>query len=318
MAITHATWVHGTSMKIEHPNRLRSTWRAGFYTRVVGKPNTTNWFHFHIPTVVIDDDKRQMIDSVMVRYRSKSSRARITSAHIYDGERNLLRSDGLSLSDRGFTARRFNIPGKPSVLWGIGLSIGVSFTGTTDAENTMEFSSAGVDLNLFDTLTIHFKNLAAPTTFTLNQMLQGMRDVYEPAGIRVIRGSDENLNLPLLNTVDVGACRSNTLTAEQDTLFDNRNNVGDNDIAVYMVQATNPPLNGCASSPADRPSVVVASTASRWTLGHEIGHTLGLNHVSNSDRLMTGGGTNNITNAPPDLTNGEISTMKSSRLIINS
>lgn len=36
--------------------------------------------------------------------------------------------------------------------------------------------------------------------------------------------------------------------------------------------------------------------------GHEVGHVLGLKHVSSLDRLMIGGGTNRITRPPPDLT----------------
>ncbi len=316
MAITHAMWVHGTSMKIEYPNRLKQVWRAGFYTRVVGKPNTTNWFHFHIPTVVIDNNKRQMIDSVMLRYRSRSHFAKITNAHIYDGESKIVSHDGLSISSTRFSFRRFNVPGKPDVRWGVGLSLGIRFSGTTDLQNTMEFSSAGCDFNLFHTLRLHFKVLTAPSV-SINTMLQSMRDVYEPAGIRVIRASDENLNLPTLNVVDTGTCTRGNTTDEQDALFANRNNVGANDVAVYFVQATNPPLNGCAASQSNRPSSIVASGASQWTLGHEVGHNLGLNHVSNNDRLMTGLGTNNITNAPPDLTSSEISTMKNSNLVIN-
>jgi hypothetical protein len=56
----------------------------------------------------------------------------------------------------------------------------------------------------------------------------------------------------------------------------------------------------------------VVSTASQWTLGHEIGHVLGLPHVTPTDRLMMGGGTWNITNPPPDLIAEEAATMDSS------
>ena len=53
----------------------------------------------------------------------------------------------------------------------------------------------------------------------------------------------------------------------------------------------------------------MTSTASQWTLGHEVGHVLGLAHVNNNDRLMTGNGTFNITNPPPDLVATERTTM---------
>ena len=316
MAITQAMWIHGHSIKVEYHDRIKSIWRAGFYARIVGKPSTTNWFHFSIPTTVIVSDKRQMIDSVMIRFKSGSSNAKITNVHIYDGERKIASHDGLNLSPSTWSWPRFNVPGKPDILWGVGISIGVSFTGTTDAQNTLEFSSAGVDFNLFESVRLHFKILTNPAV-SLDQMLSAMRQVYEPVGFRVLRLSDENLTLPELNTVDVDPCVRGVTTTEQDQLFNNRNNVGANDIVVYFVQATNPPANGCAAHPNGRPGAVVASGATQWTMGHEVGHVLGLSHVNNNDRLMTGYGTANITNPPPDLISSEITTMRNSNLTVN-
>jgi hypothetical protein len=162
---------------------------------------------------------------------------------------------------------------------------------------------------------VHAKVLIEPTGFSRAQMLQAMRDVYASVGIGVVLASEEVLDLPLLELVDVGECAGD-ITTEQDQLFANRNDIGDNDIAVYFVRATNPPLNGCASSPSGRPSAIVVATASRFTLGHEVGHVLGLRHVNDSNRLMTGGGTDGITNPPPDLIASEQSTMIESRLTV--
>lgn len=319
--IEYAAWMHGHTVKIEYPARMKSVWRAGFYARLVGNPGSTNWLHFAVPTPVIVRGKRLMSDSVMLRLRAGSTSTAVTSVHVYDGENRIATHDGLSLSPNAFGFSRFNIAGKPDVRWGIGISIGVRFNGTTDAQNTLELASAGCDFMLLETVRVHFKTLVAPTTFTIDQMLDGMRQVYEPAGFRVVRASDETLNLPDLNVVDVGTC-AGTTTAEQNTLFANRNNAGPNDLCIYFVQATNPPLNGCATDPAGQPGSVVASGASRWTLGHEIGHNLGLPHCDSPgarlfDRLMTGGGTGNITNPPPDLVASEITTMSSSNLSIN-
>ena len=47
-------------------------------------------------------------------------------------------------------------------------------------------------------------------------------------------------------------------------------------------------------------------------MGHEIGHVLGLSHVNDNNRLMTGNGTSNITNPPPDLISTEVNTMRAS------
>ena len=170
--------------------------------------------------------------------------------------------------------------------------------------------------NLVPTVILHIKILTNPTSFTVDQMLEAMRTVYSSRGINVSVGSRENLDLPLLADVDVGACDA-TITTEQNQLFGNRNNVGANHVVAYFVRTTNPPFNGCASHPAGRPGCVVVSTASSWTLGHEVGHVLGLGHVTPTDRLMMGGGSWNITNPPPDLIDAERITMENSPLTVN-
>ncbi len=162
------------------------------------------------------------------------------------------------------------------------------------------------------TVRMHLKVLSNPTRFTIDEMVDAMKQVYNANGFGVVVESRENLNLPTLNDVDVGRCIMGQTTAEQNQLFGNRNNVDPNEVAIYFVRSTVPAYNGCAAHPRGMPSAVVASIASKWTLGHEVGHVLGLGHVGNSDRLMTGGGTNNITNAPPDLIGSEINTMVAS------
>ena len=163
---------------------------------------------------------------------------------------------------------------------------------------------------------VHVKILTSPNV-PLDTMLHNMREVYATANIDVEWASTESLNLPALNDVDVGTCNMGVVTAEQAQLFNNRNNVDPNDLVVYMVRSTVPPFNGCAAHPAGRPGAVVAQGASQWTFGHELGHVLGLSHVNNNDRLMTGNGTANITNPPPDLVASEVATVVASALTAN-
>lgn len=168
---------------------------------------------------------------------------------------------------------------------------------------------------------MHIKTLTAPTV-NLQTMIDSMEQVYLTANIGVEIVSEETLNIndpaiSPLNDVDCGSCMMGTVTNEQTQLFNHRNNVGANEVVVYFVRSTVPAYNGCAAHPAGRPGAVVARGATQWTLAHEVGHVLGLSHVNNSDRLMTGGGTANITNPPPDIIASEAQTMLNSNLTGN-
>ena len=154
-------------------------------------------------------------------------------------------------------------------------------------------------------------------------MLANMEQVYATAGIGVEILSTENLNLPLLNNLIVGSC-AGTTTSQQVQLFNNRNNVGDNEIVIYFIQTTSPLYNGCATYPDGKPGAVVTQNASGWTLAHEIGHILGLDHIAGENvggmcmtpdptRLMTGCSTSRIT-ATPTLSAIEMSAMRRSEL----
>ena len=44
-------------------------------------------------------------------------------------------------------------------------------------------------------------------------------------------------------------------------------------------------------------------------MGHEIGHVLGLVHLNDNDRFMTGNETTNTRNPPLDLISTEVSTL---------
>ncbi|SHI97819.1 DUF6623 family protein [Pseudozobellia thermophila] len=144
-SIENAPWIHGTSIQVEYPERLERITRAGFYTYLYGKPNTTNWFHFALPTPVIKDQKRLKVVCAILRFRTFSTKAMVDHVHIYDGYSKIAAHNNLSLSgDNWF--KKFGVAHKPYVYWGLGISIGVSFSNGTLNERRMDFVSAGCDL----------------------------------------------------------------------------------------------------------------------------------------------------------------------------
>jgi len=168
---------------------------------------------------------------------------------------------------------------------------------------------------------LHLKVLTEPINTNLAVMVQSMTDTFSAIGVVVNKPSCERLALPQLDDLDVGAPTiEGPITPEQDLLFGNRNNASPNQICAYFVRSCFPPWSGCASRmrtpqfPNGRPSVVVASVGSRWTLAHECGHILGLSHVVVDDRLMIDR-TWRIQKQPPDLVPAEVTTMKASRFM---
>jgi hypothetical protein len=159
------------------------------------------------------------------------------------------------------------------------------------------------------------KVLVEPDRFSLHTMLYEMATVYATADFRVVELGREDLDLPDLEVVDIGQCRGvicagNGSTQEQATLFSNRGGLGPTDVAAYFVDSTVMATNGCAVHPVGVPACIVTKSASQWTLGHEVGHVLCLRHVTGLDNLMTGDGTDNITNPPANLTAAQIATMQ--------
>jgi hypothetical protein len=146
-------------------------------------------------------------------------------------------------------------------------------------------------------------------------MIQRMREVYGSVGVNVDVGGIDPLNLPAFLDVNVGDCNLGEPTGTIQELFDFRDGARDREVIVYLVRSTINPFNGCAAHPPDRPGAVVASQASQWTLAHEVGHVLGLDHVADNRNLMTGGGTDNII-PPPILTDDQVRIMLSDPLMV--
>jgi Matrixin len=156
----------------------------------------------------------------------------------------------------------------------------------------------------------------SPPRIPVDDMVEAMRQVFSKADIDIDEGQREHLEIRVPGgspRVDfrVGRCRLGEVTTDQQALFEHRDGAGDRDIVVYLVRTTDRPMNGCAAFPPGRPGAIVASGASLVTLAHEVGHVLGLAHVSDSRNLMTGGGTAKIVGEPM-LTGAQIAVMQDS------
>jgi hypothetical protein len=170
-------------------------------------------------------------------------------------------------------------------------------------------------MDLTHQVNLYVKTLTTPFILVVD-MVRSMRQVYGPHGIGVNVTGSQVLQLPMLTDLDVGSCSPTALTDEQHDLFGNRGGVPPGEIVIYFVRSTSPaPLNGCAAHLPGAPAAVITQLASRWALGHEVGHLLGLEHVDDTDRLMTGNGTFTITNPPPILIQSEVDTILSSPLV---
>jgi len=141
--ISFASWIHGHSMEIEYPDRMVSTVRKRYAFQVEGKPGTTNWFHFAIPTPVIINDVRLQIASVLLRFTTGSIDSFVRDVHIYDGEKRIAVHDGVYLAEENSLVR-FEVPETPYLALGLGISLGVGF-GVEMMAHTMSFISAGGD-----------------------------------------------------------------------------------------------------------------------------------------------------------------------------
>lgn len=178
-------------------------------------------------------------------------------------------------------------------------------------------------------VVVHFKSLLAINN-NLSQFIDtqfiAMQRLFAEADVAVLRGTTEDLSgnaaLAGLVVLEVAGCPlTGTLTTDQRDLYANRNNVGANEIVVYVVQsmvnmgaATS--FLGCATQQGGRgPGAAVIQANALWLVAHEVGHVVGLTHIiGDSNRLMFP----NVgwTNVPPDLVASEHTTMQGSGLTI--
>ena len=90
-------WTHGVNVQIEYPDRIvgitgnkhAEPRRSGWGTLIYQKENTTNWFHFAIPTPVIINNQEATLR--FIRFRAEiNETARIDRIHFRHDNRIIL------------------------------------------------------------------------------------------------------------------------------------------------------------------------------------------------------------------------------------
>jgi hypothetical protein len=179
MAKKYAMWVHGTAavpelmagdagadgplLQVDHvPKSDYVGLHQGRGVRFRGKANHGNWFHFSIPTPVIAGDAPARLETAFVLYESTRNLVSVDAVHVFDGPNRLYEAPmpgGAATSgDHGGAGRpgtadgrryiegtenvtRFTVPGRPPIIWGVGLSVHVFFA----QEGEIQFTTAGAD-----------------------------------------------------------------------------------------------------------------------------------------------------------------------------
>jgi hypothetical protein len=177
---------------------------------------------------------------------------------------------------------------------------------------------------------LHFRSIGTPDVpeFTA---LQNAQRVYGPNGINIEFASGQSLLLGDVDQITLSvldtACQWDQDSDEQGQLYGlgGSQGVGATDVLVYyvnrIVKPNGDPLNGCAGHAPTRAAVAVATTGSRWTLAHELGHVLlgsrfAPVHETSPLNLMFAP-TTSITANPPGLSATQLAAMRRSAFCVS-
>jgi hypothetical protein len=139
-------WTHGVNVKIEYPDRIvgmagderAEPRRSGWGTLVHQKKNTTNWFHFAIPTPVIIDNQEAELRFIRLRAEINEN-ARIDMIHFRHDNR-IIYSQEVNITNSSVD-ETFQSP-RTVIRRGVALCIHVSFL-SGDTRGMVIFKGAG-------------------------------------------------------------------------------------------------------------------------------------------------------------------------------
>ena len=139
-------WTHGVDIQIEYLDRIvgetgderLAPRRSGWGTLVYQKENTTNWFHFAIPTPVIIDNQEAELRFIRLRAEINEN-ARIETIHFRHDNR-IIYSQEVNITNRSVD-ETFQSP-RTVIRRGLALCIHISFL-PGDTRGMVIFKGAG-------------------------------------------------------------------------------------------------------------------------------------------------------------------------------
>jgi len=166
---------------------------------------------------------------------------------------------------------------------------------------------------------LHFRSLSL-TDVPFDTAFRNAQRVYAQYGIRIDFASGMSLGLSEdrareLETVD-GSCEWKITSGEYNEVQRLAGALPHNEILVCYVTRFASGNLGCGGHAPNKPACIVASTGSKWTTAHEVGHVLLGSafrpvHAGSSSNLMYGS-TPGITASLPSLTDAQVAQVKRS------
>ena len=139
---TFTTWVHGSSMQVEYPQRITAVRHTGPFVRIEGAAGQNTWLHFPVATPTEANGKGVRATAVRVSFRTRPY-ATVHEVILYDGEKRIAEHTDLGLQGDHLDAR-FAVPGTPAVARGLNVTVGVSFPPGAPDVRAMQLEIVGV------------------------------------------------------------------------------------------------------------------------------------------------------------------------------
>ncbi len=138
------SWVHGTSMQVEYPDRVTSVRHTGPFVRIEGSEGQNTWVHFAVPTPTVVDGTKTRVIAALVIFRTRSH-AKLSEVIVYDGEKRIAEHMDINLEGDHLDAR-FEVPGSPEANLGINITVGVQFGDNAPNVRAMQIEIVGAGI----------------------------------------------------------------------------------------------------------------------------------------------------------------------------